>query len=1030
LIRKVGEGSYGTVWLALDSFHRWVAIKLVQRQPGRERLFEREFSGLDLYDRMARHDGLIRVFKPARNDVEGYFYYAMEVADDANTGLPPPQPVRGDLGAAQSIAAAYEPLTLDRLLRGKGRLTPTQALSWAESLANALQHLHAHCAVHRDIKPSNILVVGGRPRLADIGLLTDSGSNPRSIAGTVGYIPVQGANDHSGDIYALGLVIYQMATGRHLSEFPDEAADYGRLSPEEADALNELQAVYDRAANADVTCRQPSAEDLAAELKLASQGELRQFRQGQLTAASRRVRREQVARRVRWAVASVVAVLLATLTGVLVFWRQSELGARAQIAELGELRFSRLGLRINGWSRLERNRIQEAQGKIDDLHVESYAILAMAGLDAIETGRWSAEATSHVAFHPSEPIALVAGLGESACRIIRPEDSVQFLPVTGPAHAFWTDSGQPRFLVLRDGVPTVVDAWTGSEHMQLEPLPTGESVRSPSLPVWAVSPGGRYAVIACASATRSITVVWDLSSSRILASHESQATCLTMSPDDSLLAVGKEDGSVEVLSLPRLERTQALPQVAGRSRIQALAFARDLSVPLGTTHRNTQWCLAVGDHGAGVVVWRLHSATVQANCRGALWEVSSLAFLPDGITLVSGGRLGLRFWDSTTGELLLGTHEPGDDTVGLGVSADGNWVLAGSIPDAPTARTLVWRMEYGHGIDSLRGLRSAPRLIRFSADARWVAALDDNWRLGIWDTWQRRLNAVVEGSAASYADTAAICFDPRGGRMALACNGTVTLLNITNGLSLYSWVIPKGESDGIACIDSGDFVHAVCRRVPEQGGKRRWILHHLRVGEPARVLAFQEGEDVDCLHIALGPSLKMLALECIGSRKATHLRLVDARTGRDLWCRPVASPFDWETPRLDPLGNWLLMSEGTPEMRLTRLADGKFVRPQPRAISVSPDTRWITYTEELRRLRPSVVEGFQTSLLLLGLDAPDHPLPLGSDSVVISYSTQFSPDGTSIIWGDERGVLSFARIDDLVRDLESLGTRPGRLPRK
>ena len=81
-------------------------------------------------------------------------------------------------------------------------------------------------------------------------------------------------------------------------------------------------------------------------------------------------------------------------------------------------------------------------------------------------------------------------------------------------------------------------------------------------------------------------------------------------------------------------------------------------------------------------------------------------------------------------------------------------------------------------------------------------------------------------------------------------------------------------------------------------------------------------------------------------------------------------------------------------------------------------------------MRPSVIEGIQTSLLLVGQEDPDHPIPLGSDAAVVSYSNQFSPDGTSIVWGDERGVLSLARIDDLVRDLESVGTRPARPPRK
>lgn len=1024
LIRKVGQGSYGSVWLALDTFYRWVAVKIVHRQPGCERLFDREFSGLDLYDRMVHHEGLVRVFKPARNEAEGFFYYAMEVADDACTGHAPVQPTRGNVDAALSIAAAYEPLTLGSLLRRRGRLPTKQVFLWAESLATALQHLHQQRAIHRDIKPSNILVVRGLPRLADIGLLVESDDVTRTIAGTPGYVPIQGGGECSGDIYALGLVIYEMSTGRKLHEFPDEAADLGQLPPEEADALNELQSVYDYAASKVASKRPTNAAELAAQISLASRGELRRFRLGLLTAAATKVRQEKVDRLVRWSILAGSGTLVLAVTIGLMVWHRFELAARAQVAELGELRFSRLSGRVNGWSRIERARIQEARGKIGDTQLEAYELLAMAGIDAHEVGRWNARPASHVSFHPSEPIALVAGYGASPGRIVRPEQGEELLPVSEPAFGFWTEFGVPRFLVVRKGAPFVVDARTGAECSPLEPLTPEEIVRSIRRPIWTVDRGGRYAAVAIENRVGSGIVAWDLSSGRIVGRHECPASALALTPDGACMAVGMVDGTVDILSLPEMKRLQTLSNVAGRSRVQALAFSPDLTVPLGATAIGSEWCLAVGDHGAGVVVWRLRSGTVQSICRGALWEVCSLAFLPDRITLVSGGRLGLRFWDSSTGELLLTSNEPGDDTVGLGVSHDGKWILAGSIPDVPAARTLLWRMEYGRGVHSLRGLRSAPRLIRFSSDSRWVAALDDNWRLGVWDTRNTRLNAIVEGPAAAYADTSAICFDPQGSLMAFVCNGTATLINATNAVSLDSWAVPKGDVDGIACIDSENFVHAVCRRVPEENGRRRWGLYHLRVGEPARPIAVQAGAASECMQIVLGPSLKLLAVECIGSSKATHLRLVDAVTGRDLWSRPVVSPFDWETPRVDSKGEWLLMSEGTPEVLLTRLADGRMFRQQPRAISVSSDTRWVTKTGELRRLRPTMVEGIQTSLLLLDVERPEFPIPLGADSTVVSHSTQFSPDGASIVWGDERGVLSMARIDGLSRDLEALGTRP------
>lgn len=1024
MIRKVGEGSYGSVWLALDSFHRWVAVKVVLRQPGRERVFEREFSGLDLYDRMPRHEGLVRVFKPGRDETEGYFYYAMEVADDARTRRQPPQPPRGDTEGATAIAAAYEPLTLASLLRQGHRLPPGQVFLWGEALASALQHLHERGAVHRDIKPSNILIIGGRPRLADIGLLVEAESGPCTLAGTVGYVPLHGANERSGDIYALGLVLYQMATGRQVFEYPIEAQDLGTLPQSEVDALNELQAIYDNAAHNDPGRRPACAAELVAEIKLAAAGELREWRRDQTTATLRQVRRKELRRRLLWISLGVTIVGFLLLSFIVARWRESELAARAQIAELGELRFSRIGSRVNGWSRLERERIREAHGKIPPMHLESYALLAMAGLDAVEVGHWSGEAASHAAFHPTRSTAYVVGQGRAPSRVLGCDRPVEIMPVAGPGRVFWTGLGEPRCLVLRDGAPIVVDGQTGMACLRLERLQGSETIHRPSLPIWTVSRAGGFAAASTVTDGSRGLAVWDLSNGSLVGRVQCQVTAVEISPDDQLLAIGREDGSVAVHRLPGLTLVQTLPGAAGCSRVQALAFAPDLTRSLGSADTGSGWCLAVGDHGAGVVVWRLGTGVLQSFCRGALWEVSALTFLQDGITLVSGGRLGLRFWDSTTGELLLETHGPGDDTEALAASADGSMLLAGSRLDSASARTLLLRLEEGRGIQSLRGLRGAPRLIRFSDDSRWIAALDDNWRLGLWDSHGNRLHAVIESPAAAYADTAALCFSPDGAQLAFAANGRVSLLSVSNGATIQSWPVPVGQSDGLAALGQGAFAHAVCSRDGDVSGKLRWSLRHLRVGQLPLEVARQGAEDGECLSIAMGPSMKMLAIERARSAQATHLRLVDARDGSSLWRRPVAVPFHWETPRLDPTGDWLLLGEGTPRTRLTRLEDGVTISELPSAISISPDRSWLTSNHELRRIRTPVTDGLQMFLLLSRADASMDPIPLGSDATVVSYSSQFSPDGRSIAWGDERGVLSFARIEALVDDLVDLGTRP------
>src|SRR5437667_2368419 len=182
LLCCIGRGAYGEVWLAKNVLGTYRAIKIVYRRNFKDDgPFEREFDGIRHFEDVSgTHPGLLNVLHVGRKDASGYFYYAMEVADDEVSG--------------QSFDPhRYKPKTLSSELARRGRLPLEECVSLGLSLTTALERLHQNGLIHRDIKPANIIFVKGTPKMADIGLVTGIGS--QSFVGTPGYIPPEGPGE-------------------------------------------------------------------------------------------------------------------------------------------------------------------------------------------------------------------------------------------------------------------------------------------------------------------------------------------------------------------------------------------------------------------------------------------------------------------------------------------------------------------------------------------------------------------------------------------------------------------------------------------------------------------------------------------------------------------------------------------------------------------------------------------------------------------------------------------------------------------
>jgi eukaryotic-like serine/threonine-protein kinase len=211
VLRRFGGGAYGEVWLARGVTGALRAVKVLWREDfDDERSFEREFEGILKYEPISRdHPGLVNVLHVGRSpDGNEFYYYVMELGDDITTGR--------DINPIE-----YEARTLrSDIKREEGRRLETAAcIEVGQRLAEGLKHLHDNGLAHRDVKPANVIFVNGKAKLADIGLVAARGQ--RTFVGTEGFVPPEGPGSAQADVYSLGKVLYEMATGKDRMDFPE-----------------------------------------------------------------------------------------------------------------------------------------------------------------------------------------------------------------------------------------------------------------------------------------------------------------------------------------------------------------------------------------------------------------------------------------------------------------------------------------------------------------------------------------------------------------------------------------------------------------------------------------------------------------------------------------------------------------------------------------------------------------------------------------------------------------------------------------